>query len=99
MRSKTMTDTNNITSLLPGYRVLDLTSSMGAFCGKLLLMCLDLRQSALAGQGFAGPHLTAEHFGNDLVEYVLGYRAAIDGLQWHPSTIVHRWPDVKWPDQ
>src|SRR4029434_3606727 len=31
-----MTDTNNATSLLPGYRVLDLTSSMGAFCGKLL---------------------------------------------------------------
>jgi CoA:oxalate CoA-transferase len=31
-----MTDTNNATSLLPGYRVLDLSSSMGAFCGKLL---------------------------------------------------------------
>jgi crotonobetainyl-CoA:carnitine CoA-transferase CaiB-like acyl-CoA transferase len=31
-----MSDTNNATSLLPGYRVLDLTSSMGAFCGKLL---------------------------------------------------------------
>lgn len=31
-----MTDTNNSTSLLSGYRVLDLTSSMGAFCGKLL---------------------------------------------------------------
>ena len=31
-----MTNTNNATQLLPGYRVLDLTSSMGAFCGKLL---------------------------------------------------------------
>ena len=31
-----MTDTDNSTSLLPGFRVLDLTSSMGAFCGKLL---------------------------------------------------------------
>jgi len=31
-----MTDTTNGTSLLPGYRVIDLTSSMGAFCGKLL---------------------------------------------------------------
>ena len=31
-----MTDTTNATSLLPGYRVLDLSSSMGAFCGKLL---------------------------------------------------------------
>jgi formyl-CoA transferase len=31
-----MTNTNNATSLLPGFRVLDLTSSMGTFCGKLL---------------------------------------------------------------
>jgi crotonobetainyl-CoA:carnitine CoA-transferase CaiB-like acyl-CoA transferase len=31
-----MTDTNDTNSLLPGFRVLDLTSSMGAFCGKLL---------------------------------------------------------------
>jgi crotonobetainyl-CoA:carnitine CoA-transferase CaiB-like acyl-CoA transferase len=31
-----MTDTTNATSLLSGYRVLDLSSSMGAFCGKLL---------------------------------------------------------------
>jgi crotonobetainyl-CoA:carnitine CoA-transferase CaiB-like acyl-CoA transferase len=31
-----MGETNTSTSLLPGYRVLDLTSSMGAFCGKLL---------------------------------------------------------------
>ena len=31
-----MTDQSNATSLLPGYRVLDLTSSMGALCGKLL---------------------------------------------------------------
>ena len=31
-----MSDIDNSTSLLPGYRVLDLTSSMGAFCGKLL---------------------------------------------------------------
>jgi CoA:oxalate CoA-transferase len=31
-----MTNTNTSASLLPGYRVLDLTSSMGAFCGKLL---------------------------------------------------------------
>jgi crotonobetainyl-CoA:carnitine CoA-transferase CaiB-like acyl-CoA transferase len=32
-----MSDTANSTSLLPpGFRVLDLTSSMGAFCGKLL---------------------------------------------------------------
>ena len=31
-----MTNTNNASSLLPGFRVLDLTSSMGAFCGKLL---------------------------------------------------------------
>ncbi|MET0501886.1 MAG: CoA transferase [Candidatus Binatia bacterium] len=31
-----MTDTIDTTTLLPGYRVLDLTSSMGAFCGKLL---------------------------------------------------------------
>ena len=28
--------TTNVTSLLPGYRVVDLTSSMGSFCGKLL---------------------------------------------------------------
>ena len=31
-----MTDTIDATTLLPGYRVLDLSSSMGAFCGKLL---------------------------------------------------------------
>jgi crotonobetainyl-CoA:carnitine CoA-transferase CaiB-like acyl-CoA transferase len=31
-----MIDTAPATSLLPGYRVLDLSSSMGAFCGKLL---------------------------------------------------------------
>ena len=31
-----MPDTNNSNSLLPGYRVLDLTSSMGGLCGKLL---------------------------------------------------------------
>ena len=31
-----MTDMTNATSLLPGYRVLDLSSSMAAFCGKLL---------------------------------------------------------------
>ena len=30
-----MTDTIDATTLLPGYRVLDLSSSMGAFCGKL----------------------------------------------------------------
>src|SRR5918999_6592846 len=28
--------TDSATPLLPGYRVLDLSSSMGAFCGKLL---------------------------------------------------------------
>jgi crotonobetainyl-CoA:carnitine CoA-transferase CaiB-like acyl-CoA transferase len=32
-----MAGTNSPTSLLSGYRVLDLSSSMGAFCGKLLL--------------------------------------------------------------
>ncbi|MGE5219982.1 MAG: CaiB/BaiF CoA transferase family protein [Chloroflexota bacterium] len=31
-----MTDNSQPTTLLPGYRVLDLTSSMGALCGKLL---------------------------------------------------------------
>jgi crotonobetainyl-CoA:carnitine CoA-transferase CaiB-like acyl-CoA transferase len=31
-----MKDDTSATQLLPGYRVLDLTSSMGAFCGKLL---------------------------------------------------------------
>jgi crotonobetainyl-CoA:carnitine CoA-transferase CaiB-like acyl-CoA transferase len=31
-----MSDSPNSTSLLPGYRVLDLTSSIGALCGKLL---------------------------------------------------------------
>ena len=31
-----MTDNSQATSLLAGYRVLDLSSSMGAFCGKLL---------------------------------------------------------------
>ncbi len=31
-----MAGTNSPTSLLSGYRVLDLTSSMGAFCAKLL---------------------------------------------------------------
>lgn len=31
-----MSVTDNSTALLPGYRVLDLASSMGAFCGKLL---------------------------------------------------------------
>ncbi|MGH7815882.1 MAG: CaiB/BaiF CoA transferase family protein [Candidatus Binatia bacterium] len=31
-----MTDVTKATALLPGYRVLDLSSSMGAFCGKLL---------------------------------------------------------------
>jgi crotonobetainyl-CoA:carnitine CoA-transferase CaiB-like acyl-CoA transferase len=31
-----MAETNTATSLLPGFRVLDLTASMGAFCGKLL---------------------------------------------------------------
>lgn len=36
MRSTTMSDIYDPNSLLPGFRVLDLTSSMGAFCGKLL---------------------------------------------------------------
>ena len=36
MQTPIMNDTNNATRLLPGFRVLDLTSSMGAFCGKLL---------------------------------------------------------------
>ncbi|MGH7872558.1 MAG: CaiB/BaiF CoA transferase family protein [Candidatus Binatia bacterium] len=31
-----MNDRSNATALLPGYRVLDLTSSVGALCGKLL---------------------------------------------------------------
>src|SRR5574342_317280 len=31
-----MSDIDKSNSLLPGFRVLDLTSSMGAFCGKLL---------------------------------------------------------------
>ena len=31
-----MTDTAQPIALLAGYRVLDLSSSMGAFCGKLL---------------------------------------------------------------
>jgi crotonobetainyl-CoA:carnitine CoA-transferase CaiB-like acyl-CoA transferase len=31
-----MDTTPKSTALLPGYRVLDLTSSMGALCGKLL---------------------------------------------------------------
>ena len=31
-----MTDTIQTTTLLPGYRALDLTSSMGALCGKML---------------------------------------------------------------
>jgi hypothetical protein len=31
-----MTDSVDVTALLPAYRVLDLSSSMGAFCGKLL---------------------------------------------------------------
>jgi crotonobetainyl-CoA:carnitine CoA-transferase CaiB-like acyl-CoA transferase len=31
-----MTEKSQAVSLLPGYRVLDLSSSMGAFCGKLL---------------------------------------------------------------
>ena len=31
-----MSITAGATPLLPGYRVLDLSSSMGAFCGKLL---------------------------------------------------------------
>jgi crotonobetainyl-CoA:carnitine CoA-transferase CaiB-like acyl-CoA transferase len=31
-----MAETNTSTSLLPGFQVLDLASSMGAFCGKLL---------------------------------------------------------------
>jgi crotonobetainyl-CoA:carnitine CoA-transferase CaiB-like acyl-CoA transferase len=31
-----MAETNTSTSLLPGFRVLDLSSFMGAFCGKLL---------------------------------------------------------------
>ena len=31
-----MTDSVDVTALLPGYRVLDLSSSMGSFCGKLL---------------------------------------------------------------
>src|SRR5512145_1826778 len=31
-----MTDGTTITQLLSGYRVLDLSSSLGAFCGKLL---------------------------------------------------------------
>ena len=31
-----MTEITEATSLLPGYRVLDLTSSMGALCGKML---------------------------------------------------------------
>jgi hypothetical protein len=40
----------------------------------------DLRESALTGQAFAGLHLTAEYLGNDLLEHVLRYRPAIDGL-------------------
>src|SRR5499426_2694235 len=36
MRRATMSNIDTSNSLLPGFRVLDLTSSMGAFCGKLL---------------------------------------------------------------
>src|ERR1700752_3912580 len=31
-----MNNSTDATSLLPGYRVLDLSSSMGSFCGKVL---------------------------------------------------------------
>jgi crotonobetainyl-CoA:carnitine CoA-transferase CaiB-like acyl-CoA transferase len=34
--SRPMTDSTDRTALLPGFKVLDLASSMGAFCGKLL---------------------------------------------------------------
>ena len=46
-----MTDTTQPMALLAGYRVLDLTSSIGALCGKLLRRSWDGRdQSRAAGR-------------------------------------------------
>ncbi len=44
-----MTDTAKVAQLLSGYRVLDLTSSIGALCGKLLGdLGMDVHQSRTA---------------------------------------------------
>ena len=52
-----MSDTANSTSLLPGFRVLDLSSSMGAFCGKLLR---DLGMDVIKVEPPGGDSLRAE---------------------------------------
>jgi crotonobetainyl-CoA:carnitine CoA-transferase CaiB-like acyl-CoA transferase len=52
-----MNDTDKSTSLLPGFRVLDLSSSMGAFCGKLLR---DLGMDVIKVEPPDGDSLRAE---------------------------------------
>jgi crotonobetainyl-CoA:carnitine CoA-transferase CaiB-like acyl-CoA transferase len=52
-----MSDTANSTLLLPGFRVLDLSSSMGAFCGKLLR---DLGMDVIKVEPPGGDSLRAE---------------------------------------
>ena len=52
-----MADTRNTPSLLPGYRVLDLSSSIGAFCGKLLR---DLGMDVIKVEPPAGDALRSE---------------------------------------
>jgi benzylsuccinate CoA-transferase BbsE subunit len=52
-----MSDTANPTSLLAGFRVLDLSSSMGAFCGKLLR---DLGMNVIKLEPPAGEALRSE---------------------------------------
>lgn len=56
----------------------------------------DLGEAALAGQRFAGLHVAAEDFGDDLVEDVLGDRLSADGLQCHAATLAAHWQEVKW---
>ena len=42
-----------------------------------------LGEASLAGQRLPGLHLAAEHVGNDLLEYIFGYRTTVHRLQGH----------------
>jgi len=55
----------------------------------------NVGQLALAGQGFAGLHLPAEHVGGDLLENVFGHRSTFHWLQRHALSVNGQRSDVK----